>query len=103
MGGQIGVEPQIVRLLTPSPAGDIAVGIGATLIGIVGTVFTVGISLVATIVTYFVLRSKYPVFHRGMSYGFAAVFFMLMAPCLFCIVGASVPSLHRIFPWMPGQ
>jgi RNA polymerase subunit RPABC4/transcription elongation factor Spt4 len=100
--GQVDPGPTIIRLLTGSTAGDIWIGIAATLVGIIGTAFTFGISLVATVIAYFMLRPKYPVFHRGMSYGFAVIFFMLMAPCLFCLAGSAYPSLHKIFPWIQG-
>ena len=97
--GQIVLAPDPIPLCTGSVAGDIALGVITSFAGVILAFITLSIALVAVIIVYFSARKNYPVYIRGMNYGFTAAVFMLMTPCLLCIAGPSLPWLHKLLPW----
>lgn len=96
------IAPPSVALLTRNAVGDSVLGFVTAIVGLIATVFTFGIGIALAIGLYFTYRRRYPVFGRGMLYGFAAVLFLVMAPCLFCLSSIFLPHLfpvgHRLWP-----
>jgi len=96
--GYVAPTPLVVNLVTGNVAGDITLGIVTMIVGAVLIPFTIGIALIGMLVVYSKCYHKYPVYRRGMNYGFAAVFFLLMSPCLFCLAGSAFPWLWKHLP-----
>jgi hypothetical protein len=90
-------QKPVELLYSKSVGGDVALGVFTVIGALILAVFTVGATLIAVIVTYFVVRRHHPAYARGILYGLAFAFFLILAPCLFCFAGIFSSSLT---PWI---
>jgi len=87
--GQPPPLPPAPRLLTGAAWGDMTLGV---VIGLGSNLFY-GLGLVIAPILYFVLRPKYPIFTRGIGYGYLAVVALLLGAAAWCFYSVSQHGL----------
>ena len=77
--------PPVSKLVTGRAWGDITLGIGLSVV----SCFLLGLGFILMPILYFTLRPKYPVFARGLGYGFLAGVALLLGAFALCLVALS--------------
>lgn len=78
-------QPQGPKLVTGKIWGDIILGMGLSF----ASNFLACIGLVVMPILYFTLKANYPIFARGIGYGFIAGLALLLGAVVWCFAGLS--------------
>ena len=86
--GQVSAAPVLSRLITGNAKGDIILGLGISVVSYV--IF--GLGLVLLPILYLTLNSRFPIFARGLGYGWLGGIALAFGAFLICTAYVFIPK-----------